>query len=126
MGDGTRVLLVEDCQETAWAQASLLRLLGHDVYVAHDGPGALEALQRHRPGVVFLDLGLPGMDGFAVAQVIRQQPDLNAVRVIALTGSTQPQYIERARAIGFDGYLVKPVDPSELRVWLEDEPSNSV
>jgi CheY-like chemotaxis protein len=99
--------------------ALLLRLGGHDVRVAHDGPAGLEAAASTPPDAVFLDIGLPkGMDGYDVARRLRAQPALGSALLIALTGYGQEEDRRRSRGAGFDAHLVKPVDPDALRELL--------
>ncbi|HEV3263102.1 MAG TPA: MASE1 domain-containing protein [Gemmataceae bacterium] len=113
-GPRRRVLVVDDNVDAAQSLASLLRLEGHHVQVAHDGPRALEAAQAQRPEVVLLDLGLPEMDGYEVARRLRQQPGLRTTLVVALTGYGQEEDRRRSREAGFDLHLIKPVDPAAL------------
>lgn len=108
-----RVLVVDDSTDAAESLAKLLRLAGHEVLVAHDGPEALEIVAAERPAVMLLDIGLPGMDGYEVCRRIRQQGFSDA-RIIAVTGYGQARDRERSREAGFDSHAVKPVDPSEL------------
>ena len=77
---GHRLLVVDDNRDAADSLAMLLRLQGHEVRVAHDGPAALEMVKGYRPELVFLDIGMPGMDGYEVARRLRQQPGLENVR----------------------------------------------
>jgi CheY-like chemotaxis protein len=84
------------------------------VDVAYDGAAALEAVQRGRPELVLLDIGLPVLNGYEVAQRIPEHADTNRPVIVALTGYGQEENRERAKAAGFDLYLVKPVDPLEL------------
>jgi signal transduction histidine kinase/DNA-binding response OmpR family regulator len=113
-----RVLIVDDNVDAADSLAMLLRLQGQDVQVAHDGPSALEMAAAYRPEIVFLDIGLPGMDGYEVCRQLRQQPGMDKVRLIALTGWGQEEDRRRSREAGFDEHLVKPVDPAALEELL--------
>jgi CheY-like chemotaxis protein len=113
-----RVLVVDDCHDTTETMAMLFRLWGHDVRVAHDGPSALAQARGEPPDMVFLDIGLPGMDGYEVARRLRRQPGGGRVFLVALTGYGQEEDRRRAREAGFDAYLVKPVDPDALRELL--------
>lgn len=110
-----RVLVVDDNPDAAESLALLLRLDGHAVRVAHDGPTALAAVETEPPDVVFLDIGMPVMDGYAVARRIRQQPCLGQVRLVALTGWGQEDDRRRSQEAGFDAHLVKPADPRALQ-----------
>jgi signal transduction histidine kinase len=109
-----RVLVVDDNADAACSLALLLRLSGHEVKVCHDGPAALEAAASYRPEVVLLDIGLPGMDGYAVARRLRALPGPGPALLAALTGYGQEDDIRRSREAGFDQHLVKPVDPELL------------
>jgi PAS domain S-box-containing protein len=115
---GLRLLLAEDNQDTAETMASLLRKLGHEVEVAHDGSAALRAIQIFRPDVLLVDIGLPVVNGYQVAERVRQQPELEHILLIALTGYGRQEDCERARAAGFDHHLVKPVDLVKLQELL--------
>jgi signal transduction histidine kinase len=117
-GSGRRLLVIDDNRDAADSLATLLRLAGHEVRVAHDGPAALELTKVYRPEVVLLDLGMPGMDGYEVARRLRQQPGLERVRLAALTGWGQQEERRRTAAAGFDHHLVKPVDPEALEELL--------
>jgi CheY-like chemotaxis protein len=110
--------VVDDNVDAAESLALALRLTGHDVRVAHDGPAALEAARDTRPDVVLLDLGMPVMDGFEVARQLRREPGLEGVRLVALTGWGQEEDRRRTRAAGFDEHLVKPVDLGTVQAML--------
>jgi PAS domain S-box-containing protein len=114
-----RVLIVDDNADAAQSLEMLLRELGHDVQVVHDGHAAVAAARGRRPDMVFLDIGMPGMNGLEVARRLRQQPDLHSVRVAAVTGFGQEEDRRRTREAGFDEHLVKPVSPEALRRVLE-------
>jgi CheY-like chemotaxis protein len=113
-----RVLVVDDNPDSADTLALLVQLLGAEVHIARSGPAALAELDAFHPGDVLLDIGMPGMDGYEVAQRIRAQPRFNTVRLIALTGWGQEEDRRRAHDSGFDHYLVKPVDLEALQVLL--------
>ena len=105
-----RVLVVDDNVDTAETLTMLLKESGYDVRTAHDGPTALEAALDYRPNVMLLDIGLPGLDGFEVAKRMRQQPILQKVVLVAMTGYGQDADRQRSQEAGFDHHLVKPVD----------------
>jgi CheY-like chemotaxis protein len=115
-----RVLVVEDNADAAATLGVLLRLYGHEAQVAPCGPTALEMAAAFRPEVVLLDIGLPGLDGFQVAQRLRERPDTKEVVLVAMTGYGQESDRRRAREAGFDHFLVKPVDPAELERLLAE------
>jgi len=117
-GQGLRLLLAEDNQDTAETMAILLRKLGHEVEAVHDGAAALQAIQTFRPDVLLVDIGLPVLNGYQVAERVRQQPELRHIRLIALTGYGQQEDCDRSRAAGFEHHLVKPVDVAKLQELL--------
>jgi CheY-like chemotaxis protein len=105
-----RVLVVDDNVDAAESLALLVKLLGHNVRMAHDGPAALQAAIDYLPNVVLLDIGLPGLTGYEVASEIRQQTVLHGVVLAAVTGYGQESDRLLAMAAGFNHHLVKPVD----------------
>ena len=112
---GWRVLVVDDDDEdTVLSTAILLRLWGHEVVTARDGPTALEAAAAWRPNVVLLDVVLPRNSGYEVARRIRRLPALGGVRLIAVTGYGRESDIQEAMDAGFDHHLLKPVDCETL------------
>src|SRR5690606_35569965 len=114
------VLIVDDNRDSAETLAFLLKMEGHEVRTAHDGPEALRLLQGYRPRLILLDLGLPGMSGYEVARRIRSSPDLGEVRLAALTGWGQEEDRRGTREAGFDDHLVKPTDPVEVSALLAE------
>jgi signal transduction histidine kinase/DNA-binding response OmpR family regulator len=121
-----RVLVVEDGPDAAESLRILLSLLGHEVEVATTGPLGLKAARRFRPEVVVCDIGLAGgMDGYAVARALRQDPDLSGAHLIALTGYSREEDQQRAVASGFDLHLAKPVDPKHLAEILAKLPARA-
>lgn len=109
-----RVLVVEDSRDAAETLRDLLELCGHQVAVAHTGESGIARARRFRPEVVLCDLGLPQMDGYAVARELRRDPATAGARLIAITGYGQEEDRRRSREAGFDLHLTKPVDPQEL------------
>jgi CheY-like chemotaxis protein len=101
--------------------AEILRLWGHAVHVADEGMAALRLATQHDFDVVFLDIGLPGLDGYAVARRLRSESTV--ARIIALSGYGDAEHRRRADDAGFDGYLVKPVAPAALREVLAASPT---
>jgi PAS domain S-box-containing protein len=120
-----RVLVVDDIHDVADALRQLLELSGHTVAVAFSGPEALEVARQFRPEVVLCDLGLPGMDGYAVATALRQDPITAGARLIALSGYGQQEDQRRSRETGFDLHLTKPVEFKVLQRLLVREPEGS-
>ena len=117
----TRVLVVDDNADAAESMGMVLELLGLEHSVAFDGPTALDLTESFRPDVVLLDIGMPGMDGYEVARRLRDARDGASLRLIALTGWSQPQDRERTRAAGFDHHLSKPVDIGVLQSLLDGD-----
>lgn len=113
-----RVLVVDDNYDAAASLGMLLKYLGADVHTANDGAAALSAIESYRPDVVFLDIGMPVMDGFEVAGRIRENRDNDNVVLVALTGWGQADDRDRTRAAGFDHHLVKPADISSIQTLL--------
>jgi signal transduction histidine kinase len=113
-----RVLVVDDNYDAAESLAFLLSLEGHTVDVAYDGVSALSEAAKFQPQVVLLDIGMPGMDGYQVAQELRADESTRSMTIIALTGYGQPDDRERASAAGFDDHLTKPVDTELLKEIL--------
>jgi two-component system CheB/CheR fusion protein len=113
-----RVLVVDDNRDAAESLAALLRLDHHEVEVAYDGVSGLAAAEKQRPEVILLDLGMPGMDGYEVARRLREQGFLQETVVVAVTGRSQEKDRRRSEELGFDGHLVKPVDPEALHALL--------
>ena len=113
-----RILIVDDNRDAAQSLGMVLKFLGADVQIAHDGHEALESVRAYEPGVVFLDIGMPGMDGFEVARRIRANGASPRPAIIALTGWGQEGDRQRAREAGFDHHLVKPADVAAIQVLL--------
>jgi len=111
-----RVLLVDDNADGLAMLAESLRVAGLDVVAAPDGPTALKAIERFVPDVAILDVGLPGMDGFELAQKLGSRPAEGRIFLVALTGYSQDRDLAAARSAGFDAHLVKPVS---LEVLLD-------
>src|SRR5262249_54582775 len=114
-----RILLVEDHADTAATMAELLRLHGYDVLVFGTGIEALRHAQANPPDVVLLDIGLPGMDGWELAQRLRALPGPRGPLLVAITGYGQEVDRERSRQAGIHLHLVKPVDPVDLEQVLQ-------
>jgi signal transduction histidine kinase len=116
---GRRVLVVDDNVDAAESIAMFLRLEGHEVKVIIDGHQAISAAAVFAPHAVLLDIGLPGLSGYEIAQRLRQQSGHEATALIALTGYGQKDDRERAAAAGFDYHFIKPADPSALQAAIQ-------
>jgi CheY-like chemotaxis protein len=110
-----RVLVADDNEDSAETLALLLQALGNEVRAVHDGQRAVEEAESFRPDVALLDIGMPGLDGYAAARLIRAQPWGQAVVLIALTGWGLDEDVQKAREAGFDRHLLKPVDIGPLQ-----------
>jgi CheY-like chemotaxis protein len=116
---GMRILLVEDNVDTAQTLAAILRQQKHEVWIASDGPGALEIAQAQQPDIVLLDIGLPGMDGYQVAERLRKEGMKKRPLLITLTAHGQKQDRLHSYQVGVDLHLTKPISPDELLQFLE-------
>jgi CheY-like chemotaxis protein len=121
-----RVLVADDNADAAHTLAVLLRMAGHHVQKASSGADALRIAEEFHPGVVVLDIGMPGMSGYEVAERIRAAPWGKRLTLIALTGRGATEDVARARKAGFDHHFVKPVEPQRmLEVFPRAEPPPS-
>ncbi|WP_080057594.1 hybrid sensor histidine kinase/response regulator [Spirosoma aerolatum] len=105
-----RLLVVDDNRDLADTTAMLIRRQGYETHTRYGGEEAIQAAEQLRPDVLLLDIGMPGLDGYAVCQQIRQQPWGKAIFIVALTGYGQQQDKQRSQQVGFNEHLVKPVD----------------
>lgn len=121
-----KVLVVDDNQDAATMVAELLRAFGNEVSIAFDAQEAISYIDQELPGVVLLDIGLPGMDGYTVARILRANASLRDLTLIALTGYGQPEDIRKSHEAGFDHHLTKPLDISKLLGILADIPDTQV
>jgi two-component system CheB/CheR fusion protein len=113
-----RVLIVEDNRDAAESLAVLLKMWGHQVFMSFDGKSAIETANQQRPEVVFLDIGLPDMDGYQVAKELRTYNGNQVALLVAMTGYGQDKDRELAKKAGFDMHLIKPVDLDVLQDLL--------
>ncbi len=117
-----RVLLIDDTVDAADAMRDLLTLDGHDARVAYDGPSGIALARDFRPQVVFCDIGLPGLDGYAVARAMRADDALRGAYLVALSGYARPNDRERSAEAGFDWHLAKPSSTEELERVVAERP----
>lgn len=111
---GLRIVVADDNEDAAYSLGKLLRLRGNEVCIAHDGREAVERAAEFRPDLVVLDIGMPRLNGYEAARLIREQPWGRDLALVALTGWGQEDDKRQAREAGFDAHLTKPVDPEEL------------
>ncbi len=114
-----RVMVVDDHVASADLLVELLSLEGYAVGVAHCGRDALAMAHDFKPRIALLDIGLPDMDGFALARLFKADPQLQQIRLVALSGYAQSAYPKYSRVEGFDQYLVKPVDVEQMLAVLK-------
>ena len=112
-----RVLIADDNIDLAIGLQALLEGEGHKVAVAHNGYTALELARHMRPDVVFLDIVMPGLDGYELAGLLRRELETE-LKIFAMSGFSEQRDQERARNAGIDQYLVKPVDPAFIASLL--------
>ncbi|MGH7397140.1 MAG: hybrid sensor histidine kinase/response regulator [Candidatus Rokuibacteriota bacterium] len=117
-GQSRRILVVEDNADAREMLRHLLRVAGHEVHEAADGPAGLEAALRLHPDVALVDVGLPGFDGYQLARRVRGSASAS-IYLVALTGYGQPDDRRQAMAAGFDAQLVKPVNPDALLATIQ-------
>jgi len=114
-----KVLVVDDYVLAAESLSLLLQEMGYRTHVVHDGAAALQAMKTFEPQVALVDIGLPVIDGYEVAQTVRRMPGRESLPLIAVTGYGQPGDRARVMAAGFDEHLVKPLDASRISELIE-------
>jgi CheY-like chemotaxis protein len=118
-----KILVVDDNADSADSLSRFLKSLGADAWAVNDGLAALEALKRINPSVLFIDIGMPGMDGYELARRIRNQPEYRDVTLIALSGWGYDEDRLRSKQAGINYHLVKPADPELVRRLLAKLPA---
>lgn len=114
MKRAARVLVVDDFLVAAQGLAKILEIHGHEVVMAHDGPSAIELAREVRPDVVLLDIGLPVMDGYEVAERLRREATVRDCLIIAISGYGQESDRQKSREAGMDHHMTKPIDLDAL------------
>jgi CheY-like chemotaxis protein len=114
----TRILVADDNVDSADCLARLLKIAGHELRVAYDGPTALALATNFQPKVVLLDIGIPGLSGYDVARQLRETPETKHATLVAITGWGQPEDQQRSIEAGFNHHLLKPVKPATLQQLL--------
>ena len=117
--ESVRILVVDDNVDGAEMLAAALNARGYETRVAHDAPAALLIADEFHPAIAFVDIGLPVMDGYELAARLRERPDLQSIRLIALTGYGQESDRRKSRHAGFEHHLVEPVDLRAVDAVLE-------
>ena len=121
-GAARSILIVDDNVDAAETLAMLLGYSDHDVSVAHNADEAVRSLDSTRPDIILLDIGLPGMDGFELARIIRKRPETASVLLVAVTGYGREEDRRQALDAGFDLHLTKPVAFEDFEKLLEKVP----
>ena len=114
-----RLMVIDDNKDAAESMSMLFELWGHEAVCVYDGRTALDTAAKFRPDAVFLDIGLPGMDGYEIAEHLREIPRAGRIVLVAITGYGQDEDRRRSREAGIDHHLVKPVAPDTLLKLLE-------
>jgi CheY-like chemotaxis protein len=110
-----RILVIEDIPDLAEIISELLFHLGHEAIVALNGPDGIKKAKNYHPDVVLSDIGLPGMNGYEIAEAFQNDDQIREIYLIALSGYAQPEDIERSRNAGFRAHLAKPVSMEKLK-----------
>ena len=113
-----RILVVDDNHDSALSMAMMLQIMGHDTRTAHDGESAVSTAETFLPEVVLLDIGLPKLNGYEVAQRIREKTWGQSMYLIAVTGWGQDEDRQRSSEVGLNLHMVKPVEPAALEKLL--------
>lgn len=109
-----RILIADDNADAAESLAGILRAQGHETYIAHDGRQAVELAAAHRPDIIFMDVGMPNLDGLEATRQIRNEPWGKPILIAALTGWGQPADRHKTQEAGMNMHLVKPIDLAEI------------
>ena len=115
-----RILVVDDNHDSALSLAMMLSIMGHETRTAHDGESAVATAESFRPEVVLLDIGLPKLNGYEVAQRIRENAWGASMFLIAVTGWGQEEDRQRSSEVGLNVHMVKPVEPAALERLLSE------
>jgi CheY-like chemotaxis protein len=118
-----RILVVDDNHDSAMSLAMMLSIMGHDTRTAHDGESAVTSAESFLPDVVLLDIGLPKLNGYEVAQRIRESAWGRSMFLIAVTGWGQEEDRQRSSEVGLNVHMVKPVEPAALERLLAELPA---
>jgi len=122
---GRRILVVDDNVDAASTLSVMLEMMGNEVRTCHDGKAGLEAAEQMRPDLMLLDIGMPKLNGYEVAQSIRARPWAKSVTLVALTGWGQEDDRRKSEEAGFDYHMVKPVEPATLEQLIAAIPSST-
>ena len=115
-----RILVVDDNLDSAESLVLLLKLMGNEVHAAHDGLEAVAMAETNHPDVILMDIGLPNLNGYEAARLIRERAGDREMVLIALTGWGQEEDRRRSKEAGFHHHLTKPIDLAVLQQLLAD------
>src|SRR5688572_12804726 len=115
-----RILVVDDNHDSALSMAMMLSIMGHETRTAHDGESAVATAESFLPDVILLDIGLPKLNGYEVAQRIRENAWGASMYLIAVTGWGQDEDRQRSSEVGLNQHMVKPVEPAALEKLLAE------
>jgi CheY-like chemotaxis protein len=116
--DRAYVLVIDDSRDAANLVAKMLKLLGYPVQVAYGPRSAINAITQHFPGLIMLDINMPGVDGTEVCRFLRRDPRTAHVPIIAMSTESQPEMVARVRAAGANHFLPKPISVEALEATL--------
>jgi CheY-like chemotaxis protein len=119
-GLARRILIADDDLDTVETMTLLLRQLGHEVAMTTEAAAVLGLATQLRPELILLDIGMPDLDGWQLARALRQALGHDEVRIVAVSGRTQPEDFVRSRQAGFDAHVPKPVDMALIERMLEE------
>ena len=120
-----RILIVDDNSDVAECLALLLETLGHETAVANCGADAIETARRAMPHTMFIDIGMPQINGYELARRLRNDPNFAGIRLVALSGYGQDEDRRRAFEAGFDAHLTKPASSEELESVIRNRPAEA-
>jgi CheY-like chemotaxis protein len=115
-----RILIVDDCRDSADSLYMLTQLWGHDSVAVYDGSAALDVFDAMQPDVMLIDIGMPRFDGNDLARAVSSRGDGPRPTLVALSGFSDRPHRELAFAAGFDHYLLKPIEPRVMQRFLAD------
>jgi CheY-like chemotaxis protein len=118
MPQAKRVLIIEDQIDAAQSLAALVSVLGHQSRFVTNPLEAISTAKEFRPEITFMDIGMPGLNGWEVVKLFRQDPLFRSLKIFALTAYSQPEDLQRSREAGFDLHLTKPISTAPLAELL--------
>jgi two-component system cell cycle response regulator DivK len=119
MAQKQRILLVEDNHDNRAIYRTILEHFGYDVIEAHDGEEGVDAARRQHPDVILMDISIPRLDGWEATRILKADPDTSAIPIVALTAHALATDQAKAKEVGCDGYLAKPVEPRRVVAEVE-------